>query len=111
MARLSEPLLDVADDMYSVREFMFSKIMRSNRYLEYPHGRAGPRLCDERDWYIITLPYTLKNPLTFLVQYVAMPAGIIRGALARLGFQGTVVPEVTSLPQCMHFCSSKLCCC
>jgi len=34
--------------------------------------------------------------------YVAMPAGIIRGALSRLGVQATVVPEVTSLPQCMH---------
>ncbi|KAF8220814.1 transport protein particle component [Tricholoma matsutake] len=32
--------------------------------------------------------------------YVTMPAGIIRGALSRLGFQSTVVPEVTSLPQC-----------
>ncbi|KAI0666187.1 transport protein particle component [Trametes maxima] len=32
--------------------------------------------------------------------YVAMPAGIIRGALARLGFQPVVVPEVTNLPQC-----------
>ncbi|KAH9947371.1 NO signaling/Golgi transport ligand-binding domain-containing protein [Amylocystis lapponica] len=33
--------------------------------------------------------------------YVAMPAGIIRGALHRLGFHGAaVVPEITSLPQC-----------
>ncbi|KAF5376870.1 hypothetical protein D9615_007261 [Tricholomella constricta] len=32
--------------------------------------------------------------------YVAMPAGIIRGALSRLGFHGAVVPEVASLPQC-----------
>jgi len=32
--------------------------------------------------------------------YVAIPAGIIRGALSRLGLQGTVVPEITSLPQC-----------
>ncbi|KAI0735763.1 transport protein particle component [Earliella scabrosa] len=32
--------------------------------------------------------------------YVAMPAGIIRGALTRLGFQATVVPEITTLPQC-----------
>ncbi|KAH9891171.1 transport protein particle component [Cubamyces lactineus] len=32
--------------------------------------------------------------------HVAMPAGIIRGALARLGFQAVVVPEVTNLPQC-----------
>ncbi|KAG6909088.1 hypothetical protein DXG01_002069 [Tephrocybe rancida] len=32
--------------------------------------------------------------------YVAMPAGVIRGALSRLGFHGTVTPEVTALPQC-----------
>jgi len=32
--------------------------------------------------------------------YTAMPAGIIRGALSRLGFNGTVSPEITSLPQC-----------
>ncbi|CAL1696801.1 unnamed protein product [Somion occarium] len=32
--------------------------------------------------------------------YVAMPGGIIRGALARLGFQAAVVPELSSLPQC-----------
>ncbi|KAK7047223.1 hypothetical protein VNI00_006889 [Paramarasmius palmivorus] len=33
--------------------------------------------------------------------YVAMPAGIIKGVLSRLGYQGvTVTPEVTSLPQC-----------
>ncbi|KAJ6512205.1 TRAPP complex subunit trs33 [Mycena vitilis] len=34
------------------------------------------------------------------LQYAAMPAGIIRGALSRLGFQTTVSPEITSLPQC-----------
>ncbi|KZT24649.1 TRAPP complex subunit trs33 [Neolentinus lepideus HHB14362 ss-1] len=32
--------------------------------------------------------------------YVAMPAGIIKGALSRLGIQGVVVPEISSLPQC-----------
>jgi len=32
--------------------------------------------------------------------YAAMPAGIIRGALSRLGYICTVVPEITSLPQC-----------
>ncbi|KAG1746830.1 NO signaling/Golgi transport ligand-binding domain-containing protein [Suillus lakei] len=32
--------------------------------------------------------------------YVALSAGIIRGALSRIGFQGTVVPEITTLPQC-----------
>ncbi|KAF8879942.1 NO signaling/Golgi transport ligand-binding domain-containing protein [Infundibulicybe gibba] len=32
--------------------------------------------------------------------YVAMPAGIIKGALSRLGFHGTVTPEISSLPQC-----------
>jgi len=31
--------------------------------------------------------------------YVAMPAGIIRGALLKLGLQGTVSPEI-NLPQC-----------
>ncbi|KIJ60121.1 hypothetical protein HYDPIDRAFT_117584 [Hydnomerulius pinastri MD-312] len=32
--------------------------------------------------------------------YVALPAGIIRGALARMGLHGTVIPEITSLPHC-----------
>ncbi|KIM47352.1 hypothetical protein M413DRAFT_440784 [Hebeloma cylindrosporum] len=32
--------------------------------------------------------------------YTAMPAGIIRGALSRMGYVGTVVPEITSMPQC-----------
>ncbi|KAI0271659.1 TRAPP complex subunit trs33 [Gloeopeniophorella convolvens] len=31
--------------------------------------------------------------------YAAMPAGIIRGALARMGLNGTIVPEI-NLPQC-----------
>lgn len=33
--------------------------------------------------------------------YLAFHAGVLRGALARLGLQGTVTPEVTSLPQCI----------
>ncbi|KAI5122697.1 hypothetical protein M0805_009750 [Coniferiporia weirii] len=32
--------------------------------------------------------------------YVAMSAGIIKGALARMGYQATVVPEVQHVPQC-----------
>jgi len=32
--------------------------------------------------------------------YAAMPVGIIRGALARLGYACTVTAEITSLPQC-----------
>ncbi|KAL1754115.1 TRAPP complex subunit trs33 [Schizophyllum commune] len=32
--------------------------------------------------------------------YTAMPAGIIRGALSRMGYNATVTPEITSLPQC-----------
>jgi len=32
--------------------------------------------------------------------YAAMSAGIIKGALGRLGFQAVVVPEITTLPQC-----------
>ncbi|KAF7784856.1 hypothetical protein Agabi119p4_1021 [Agaricus bisporus var. burnettii] len=32
--------------------------------------------------------------------YAAMPAGIIKGALSRLGYNATVTAEITSLPQC-----------
>jgi len=32
--------------------------------------------------------------------HTAFPAGLLRGALARLGLQGVVVAEITSLPQC-----------
>jgi len=32
--------------------------------------------------------------------YLAMPGGLLRGALARLGLQGTVSSDTTSLPQC-----------
>ncbi|PCH33186.1 TRAPP complex subunit trs33 [Wolfiporia cocos MD-104 SS10] len=32
--------------------------------------------------------------------YIAMPVGILRGALIRLGYQAVVVAEVTNLPQC-----------
>ncbi|OCH94169.1 transport protein particle component [Obba rivulosa] len=40
------------------------------------------------------------NSLRKAKLYVAMPAGIIKGALHRLGYQAAVVPEITSLPQC-----------
>ena len=32
--------------------------------------------------------------------YAIFPAGIIRGILATMGYSGTVVPEITSVPQC-----------
>lgn len=32
--------------------------------------------------------------------YVAMPAGIVKGALVRLGLQAGVTPEIAQLPQC-----------
>ena len=40
-------------------------------------------------------------------QYVALPAGLIRGALARIGLHGSVTTEITSLPHCTLavFCS------
>lgn len=41
-------------------------------------------------------------------QYVAMPAGILRGALVRLGYQAAVVPEILNLPQC-KCCDGSLC--
>ncbi|KAH0838892.1 NO signaling/Golgi transport ligand-binding domain-containing protein [Lanmaoa asiatica] len=41
-------------------------------------------------------PEALKRART----YVALPAGLIRGALARIGLHGTVTTEITSLPHC-----------
>lgn len=41
-------------------------------------------------------------------QYVMMPAGIVRGALSRLGLIGVVVPEINNLPQCMYAPASIL---
>lgn len=35
-----------------------------------------------------------------VTQYVAMPVGIIKGALARMGYQATVTTEIVQLPQC-----------
>ncbi|KAG6331457.1 hypothetical protein ID866_7635 [Astraeus odoratus] len=32
--------------------------------------------------------------------YVAFPAGLIRGALSRMGLHGTVTPEITASPHC-----------
>ncbi|KLO17612.1 transport protein particle component [Schizopora paradoxa] len=32
--------------------------------------------------------------------YVALPAGIIKGAFARLGFDASITPEIPHLPQC-----------
>ncbi len=40
-------------------------------------------------------------PLLSVIKYAAVPTGIIRGALSRLGYNSTVTPEITSLPQCM----------
>ncbi|KAI0063244.1 TRAPP complex subunit trs33 [Artomyces pyxidatus] len=48
----------------------------------------------------------VESPLTLVdsdsdsaVQYVAMSAGTLRGSLARLGLQATIIPEI-NLPQC-----------
>jgi len=40
--------------------------------------------------------------MTILRQYAAMPAGIIRGVLSRVGLSSTVSPEITSMPQCEY---------
>ncbi|KAF9045052.1 NO signaling/Golgi transport ligand-binding domain-containing protein [Panaeolus papilionaceus] len=34
--------------------------------------------------------------------YAAMPAGIVKGVLSRLGYNATVVPEIGTMPQCMN---------
>ncbi|KAF6758834.1 trafficking protein particle complex subunit 6B [Ephemerocybe angulata] len=40
--------------------------------------------------------------------YATLPAGIIRGILATMGYSGTVVPEITSVPQCTLKVNIKL---
>lgn len=54
---------------------------------------------------MITIATLIREQVThvsYVRQYVALPAGIIKGALHRLGFQATVSPEITTLPQCMQ---------
>ena len=41
-----------------------------------------------------------NNISSNVTQYVAMPVGIIKGALARMGYQATVTTEIVQLPQC-----------
>jgi hypothetical protein len=48
----------------------------------------------------VSSPYGSSDSLKQARLFLAYPAGIIRGALLRLGLQGTVLPETTSLPQC-----------
>lgn len=49
----------------------------------------------------ISSPEGSADALAKAKLYLAFHAGLLRGALARLGLQGTVVPEVTTLPQCV----------
>lgn len=51
----------------------------------------------------------LEQIYEFFTQYAALPAGIIKGALSRLGFQAVVVPEITTLPQCEQSSSLFTC--
>ncbi|KAF8306905.1 transport protein particle component [Clavulina sp. PMI_390] len=48
----------------------------------------------------ISSPQGSPETLRLSRMYLAYPAGLIKGALMRLGLPGTVVPEVTTLPQC-----------
>ena len=81
------------------RVFMSCKTMLSSHLRVYPAGRVEQILSGELRLCVILPSFrvmlTRRN-----AQYAAMPAGIIRGALARMGFQAAVVPEVTALPQC-----------
>lgn len=49
---------------------------------------------------IVRADTVISVPPFTILQYVMMPAGVIKGALSRLGYNGTVTPEITSLPQC-----------
>lgn len=62
---------------------------------------------------IVCIPPPLQLPSSTDLsrpKYVALPAGLIRGALARIGLHGTVTTEITSLPHCMltKLCSTLL---
>ena len=54
---------------------------------------------------MMSLESPIQHTNKALYQYVMMPAGIVRGALSRLGLVGVVVPEISALPQCMLPCS------
>ena len=59
-------------------------------------------LCGELGLYVAHAFAVLQenNNLFVITQYVAMPIGIIKGALARMGYQATVTTESVQLPQC-----------
>jgi Transport protein particle (TRAPP) component len=80
---------------------MFYRTTLSNRSHVSPLGRAEQKRLDEQELCVqICYHRSALSGLTKKLQYVAMPAGIIRGSLIRLGLHGTVTPEV-NLPQCM----------
>ena len=74
-----------------------SKITPSNLFSGYRVGKVELMPCEKLRLYVL-LHVSLIT--TNKAQYAAMPAGIIRGALTRLGLQAVVVPEITTLPQC-----------
>ena len=71
----------------------------SSQYNGYRAGKGDQMLSRKLELYALHRIFP-RNRLTCGAQYVAMSAGIIKGALARLGFQAVVVPEITTLPQC-----------
>ena len=76
---------------------MFSRITPSNPSSGYRAGKGELMPCGKPKLYVT---FHVCPADTNTRQYVAMPAGIIKGALSRLGFQAVVVPEITTLPQC-----------
>lgn len=61
------------------------------------HTVPEPRVCKACQ-IIADISYCIT---TFVVQFLAMPCGLIRGALAALGYAATVHADVVNIPACM----------
>lgn len=79
--------------MYVLQDNAFRPILRIS-------SPAGP-VESLKQAKVVRLAFSGEvRPSDIVVQHAAFPAGLLRGALARLGLQGVVVAEITSLPQC-----------
>ncbi|KAJ2915652.1 hypothetical protein MD484_g4778, partial [Candolleomyces efflorescens] len=70
--------------MFQLSDAMFKPILRVSSYLGRPETIRKAKL------------------------YATFPAGIVRGILSTMGYSGTVVPEITAVPQCTLKVNIKL---
>ncbi|KAJ2928567.1 hypothetical protein H1R20_g8516, partial [Candolleomyces eurysporus] len=70
--------------MFQLSDAMFKPILRVSSYLGRPETIRKAKL------------------------YATFPAGVVRGILSTMGYSGTVVPEITAVPQCTLKVNIKL---